>query len=684
MINIPAHLPSALITSLRLALLMIVPGAALHAVRKVHRPAAADAGEPPSLFQESVLVGLFGAVTLLLSALALAAAGLLNLAALTILAALISAAALIFVRARLSPMTLKAAGIALIFIGAVSAAVMLIPKPGEWIVGGWDPGVYINQGVSIARNHGFRAPPLPCYRELSARGLELFTRGTARYTEAFPGCPIDPHSRRFVLYFFPLTPVAVALLHIIGGLSAAIRINWIFGALAVPVFAAALRRMRFSPMAAGLAALTMTLQPVFLFHLHEPVSEMLQLFLLAGLLLLFASPSDTPAAAAAAFLLAAVANRISFFLFGSILVVLLAILPGRQPGRRPRTPLYYAALLAGLLLNAGLAPATFMRRTQECLAVCAAGILVLTAGALLALPAVRTRLLPRNENRAHGLLMVLGLLALAAAAAFQQGFGPFFHQMPKIISHVGDYIGRAPALLGVAGTLAVIILPGIFPPRTRTLLLFILLAAAVGIVRPSIAHLYPWATRRQLVYLIPTVAAGNGALFDLATRSRIRLLQLVALAAVLLSCAVIFPAAHRALRSTEFEGLTGTMSAIAEHIGTNDVLVADHPKWGTPLTFIYGRQVLNGRHIWRTRDPRLRAAAVHELSALARRGHAILLLTPHPETAGVSPFVEDAELLWTAPPVRFHQVKHHPKARDWKMRRIRKTFRLYRLRVSDK
>ena len=206
MTNVPAHLPSALITSLRLALLMIVPGAALHAVRKVHRPAAADAGEPPSLFQESVLVGLFGAVTLLLSALALAAAGLLNLAALTILAALISAAALIFVRARLSPMTLKAAGIALIFIGAVSAAVMLIPKPGEWIVGGWDPGVYINQGVSIARNHGFRAPPLPCYRELSARGLELFTRGTARYTEAFPGCPIDPHSRRFVLYFFPLTP----------------------------------------------------------------------------------------------------------------------------------------------------------------------------------------------------------------------------------------------------------------------------------------------------------------------------------------------------------------------------------------------------------------------------------------------------------------------------------------------
>lgn len=79
--------------------------------------------------------------------------------------------------------------------------VLLLPQRGEWVVGGWDPGVYLNQGVLVSQQGSFYPEALPCYKNLSEEAFAAFTRGRGNYIEAFPGCRQTRITGHFVYTF---------------------------------------------------------------------------------------------------------------------------------------------------------------------------------------------------------------------------------------------------------------------------------------------------------------------------------------------------------------------------------------------------------------------------------------------------------------------------------------------------
>ena len=162
-------------------------------------------------------------------------------------------------------------------------AAMLLPRAGEWFLGGWDPGVYVNQGYALSRTGTFHPPTPELWHRLTAEELTAFTRGETKYLEAFPGVPLDPRTRAIEPYFFRLMPAWVSVLADHGGLRAAVRVNLFGGVAALFVFLAFVRAAG-SPWRHALAAAALlAVHPIWLYHLHVPISEMLELWLLAGI-----------------------------------------------------------------------------------------------------------------------------------------------------------------------------------------------------------------------------------------------------------------------------------------------------------------------------------------------------------------------------------------------------------------
>ena len=55
---------------------------------------------------------------------------------------------------------LRQAMLPVLLFAAAAAGIMLLPRQGEWLVGGWDPGTYVDQGVFVSRNGTFRPGPV--------------------------------------------------------------------------------------------------------------------------------------------------------------------------------------------------------------------------------------------------------------------------------------------------------------------------------------------------------------------------------------------------------------------------------------------------------------------------------------------------------------------------------------------
>jgi 4-amino-4-deoxy-L-arabinose transferase-like glycosyltransferase len=103
-------------------------------------------------------------------------------------------------------------------------AALLFSRPAELIVGGEDPGVYINTGIHIARTGGLviedeTMSAVPA--EISRGRLYVLPESYLRFVDGslFPGIyVIDAQAGRMVSQFFHLFPTAVAVLYGLGGL----------------------------------------------------------------------------------------------------------------------------------------------------------------------------------------------------------------------------------------------------------------------------------------------------------------------------------------------------------------------------------------------------------------------------------------------------------------------------------
>jgi hypothetical protein len=558
----------------------------------------------------------------------------------------------------------------------VAATLYCVCQPvSEWLPGGWDPGVYLNQGMHISRN-GLNAPPLPAFAAMAEHDLSLFSTTVEGRYEAYPGIPIDVETGAFRFRFYPLTPLWIALLHRVAGAGAAFRAMSILGLLAAWLFFRGLRRCGWSRAGSSCAALLLLLQPIVLHHMHTPCSEVMELALMAALLVAL---TGAPPAVFFPLTAAACLNRPSFVISAGLLSLLVATGPWGRLNRRDsaRAVLAIAAGIALSLLyfhSVGAESIVRIRRSFAAIELAAAGSLAAAATVLMA------RRCAPLERLTSSRWLTLACFALPAAIfAGSASMNPRgWHESVAVARRLVAYTGWPLLLLSGAGLL--IRVSGIargkpaMPPDLFAVICLVHFALPLGYKHA--ADLYPWATKRFLASL-PLLCAFLAAetLWRLTRHGRGG--RAAAAAMVTICIGANAPRMIHAWSRVEYRGIHKTLAALAEQIRPDDVVVADHFLWATPLTLSFGKQVLNGERLWADPSPERTARVEVFLASLQEGGHRILLLTSTENGTTVLPApFDNARPIMSPVDYRHQTLAHHRRSSAFRLKERRSRFLL--------
>ena len=585
------------------------------------------------------------------------------------------------------------------------AAAMALPERGEWLAGGWDPGVYQQQGVQVAREGTFRPGPLPVYADMTGEAFAFFTRGTSSYREAFPGVPLDPETRGYRPYFFRLTPAFTALLHRVGGIDAVVRVNLLLAPVAVLGLAAVLFALTSSWSLAGFAALLLAAGPVFVYHTHVPVTEMLHLVLMCGIGLSLYGRSRRweGLLVLSLFLALAVLNRLAFLPFAGLLLAAMAWLDLRRPARARCAVEHGVAVLAvsvAGLFNFRACAITMVRLRDVTPLLVGCFLTAVAAVVLVDLLGMRER--PRRKTATVlaavlgwgflALVLCGGILALVAFAfdAAQRlgmiesgGRVDRLGHVVRLAAGLQAYLGPLTVAGAVAGGVLVFRRMRTLPRELFVWCLFGAAATAALVVRPSIWEVLPWALRRFVPYTLPLLAVLNALWLSALWRGEPPRLKgvpgrVLACGGLAILLAATAGRTARAWTATEYNGIGAALAEVAARVEPGDILVVDSRRWCAPLALLHERQVLNGERLWDRRDEADMREGLRLLSGLGRDGRRVRFLTSTEDGLKVYPAPpEPTNMDWESEPYRFEVVIHSARARDFAREAVETRFRLF-------
>jgi hypothetical protein len=251
-------------------------------------------------------------------------------------------------------------------LAVLAVSLFFQARPGEYLMGGRDPGVYIGAMALIGRTGGV-AYVDPVVQSIPPQDVELFflNPGNVDYTWGrFSGFPLErPETARVVPEFFHLFPAFGAYLFQSMGVKGALAAPCVFGILGTLAVFFAWRRL-FGPAPALLAGLLLAVNVLQVWFARYPVSEPMSQFLLFLGLWAFAlwEERDSPAFGA----LAGVAFGLSFLVrIDSVLLAVplgLFVLVRRLQGQLPWKRAWPLALPLALLGGHALVHAAFWSR----------------------------------------------------------------------------------------------------------------------------------------------------------------------------------------------------------------------------------------------------------------------------------------------------------------------------------
>ncbi|MBU4460459.1 MAG: hypothetical protein KJ579_07825 [Verrucomicrobia bacterium] len=592
-------------------------------------------------------------------------------------------------------------GLMLVLLLAIPIVCLrILPYPSDWIVGGWDPGVIVNQGICIGRTGGAHPAPDLTAPLLAADQAGLFSRTVSGLREAFPGIPVDPTTGAWNFRFSPVTPLLVALLYQAGGPAMAARAPLLIGMLTVLLLSGALGWNRRRAPAAGtpneavtpdlagqpatgrpplvrsflfLAPLLLLLQPILVYHLRTPTSELTELLLLGAFMVgwTHAPPHRLRRWIGGSLLFLAAVNRVSFELFGGWLILTVACMDSARDDRR-RTAIDHASLIGGLLLGVayhGLVSPESLVRLRHIMPTIHAGVLLMLSGVL----AVDLFCFRRVWRGLRWDLLLLGLGLAGFFILEQHSSAPWVEFRRNSLALIA-YTGWPLVCIAAAG--------GWFLLRRSTQasywVAFFFFALLVVLHRKHAAELYPWALKRYLVHAVPLfVLLAGAAISAIPDRQRLRWLALVPVLAVL---AFNFGALRDAWRTPDYAGVGEALGRVAQNIGDRDIVICDHFRWGTPLALVYGRNVINGERLW----------AVHEEGRVRRaidliRSHAgprrnVYFLTSTARSLDLyANELPETERVGSSDRFTVQHLQHHRRSRTFAARPMEIEFQLFRI-----
>lgn len=566
---------------------------------------------------------------------------------------------------------------------AISVLVLwIVPDRGEWLPGSWDPGVYLNEAAVLERTGTLHPPDRFFHEALSPAEQIPFSRiGLGRH-ERFPGVIVDGNRRAFGYTFFRLAPAIFASIARAGGMHMLHRANAVLALLVLLSFAALVFKVQ-SPAGAVFSLLLLVSQPVWIYHTHVPLSEMLQLYLLCSLFFLLPCRNRGRAAYVLGLVLLAamIVNRFSFLPFAGLLVITVAWMDLSSPGNARKVLAHVGwcvAVVAGGLVDVYLSPTSITSWAITPLLLMATGFL-LVAAFLVDVFSLRETL---GRLKPWALEAIVIAAALLLALVFTRDRLMPQEEDADNIARLLPFLGVLPVLFALGGAGVLIARWSRVSRELKGIVALLLAATAVLLFRKNVADLYPWATRRYLPFTVPLIALLGGRFlawpWEHATIPRLG--KALACLALALALGLQAGTLRAAWQYTDFNGITDILDRVAQPIATSDVVVADHPRWGTPLALLYGKQVLNGQPLWRDNSGRKAAAAFRALERIAADGTRVHLLTSSDRGTDIYPVrVKTEEKVWSSGPVTLGEIVHHPKASRFVLDRRERTFRLYTL-----
>lgn len=494
--------------------------------------------------------------------------------------------------------------------------------PSEWVLGGWDPGVYVHTAGSLART-GTLHTAEPDLAGMDEAARSLFGRQYNDVWEPFLGMRMLPNGK-ISPQFYHLYPVLMATAWPFGGMHAAVMVNPLLNvACVILMYLWASQWLR--PRWAFAAALVMALNPAQVWQARFCTSELLtQCLLLGGLAMMGRALSGRPRNLLDAVLAGSAFGLAMLTRYDTVLFVVplsLVLLFGCG-NRSLRTPvLVLLGVLVALSMQVWLhqrflAPLYHPGSALVILGLKAAGIVAVMMGVALFLSA---RHAGRGDEKTPQWMRWLPMVCLALFAAwvfFCWYIRPRLTVEGRVLSILtGLYPGLKEAawfplmagrnarnawylqnLFGVPGLLAALAGTGILIFRSRTVWRAAAVSAGLTVLVLLMTMIYHepfmmFVSRRLIPVIIPLLCLGVAAACDslesrFASRKRIGL----ALAGILLAATLAVPLKGAAFMAgnREWPGLISWYNQLAAAIPPRARVYSDQPGFAAPLRFLYG------------------------------------------------------------------------------------------------
>ena len=505
---------------------------------------------------------------------------------------------------------------ALVPIALIALCSVRFFPPSEYIIGGRDPGTYINEGIVIAQR-GTLVYEDPTVRTVPPFARDLFFPSHGRadyYGTRFMGFFIqDPSSGRVVGQFPHLLPSSVAIGYAIDGLTGARYVLGIWATLGIlAVYFAGTRWVGRTAAAAAAALLTLNVIEVW-FGRYPNAEVVMQALVFAGLLANARAHLDRPDIDRFFALIAGVLFGLLMFLrFDAILAIgavvfanLLAGITGRRPsfvflGALAVTMSVGIVYLLGPMRAYATYPIDFVLNLRwwhvSLLTVAAAG------GISIVIAAPRIPALRQMVERTLPFVLIAGVLLLGIYALFfRTPAGKLAFENAYALRIFASFYVTLPCVLAALVGYALVTRRRFWhdPAIVITITLFSLFFFYK--IRIHAEHF--WAARRFLAVILPgtlllACAAATWGLLRPTLRGRV-ISGTIGLLFVAILGVQYARASAPVARHTEYGGLIPHVEALARRIGERDLLIvesrdaqSDAHVFAMPLAYIYDRSVL--------------------------------------------------------------------------------------------
>jgi hypothetical protein len=445
----------------------------------------------------------------------------------------------------------------------------------------------------------------------------------------------------------------------LGGIPATFKAMSILAIFSVLFLFYGLKRHGWSPTKATCASLLFLTQPILLYHMHTPCSEMMELMLMTMILLWFSGFSSLLLFPV---IILACLNRPEFIISAALLGILIST------GRWPQLN-FKSSLRAVISVFSGIGVAIIFYNTigiQSLVKISRIFTILQwgTAFCLLiacSILSVRFWKLPFINPFLRKYALIAGLLLPSIGFLIATNINPRKLEICDVIPHLIGYVGWPMSILAIVGLIiwiVKIVRNNKVSPLDVVLLLY-LFSMALPLGYKHIADIYPWATKRFLPMLPLLISLFVTSLLW-KIKNKTQYGQLIVISFLLLSLSWNIKNTVNAWSHVEYIGLYKKLSILTEQITDNDIVISDHFLWATPLTLCFDRQVLNGVQLWNNPSSEEITAARNFLYSMHSKRHRILLLTSTEAGIDIFPdFLHNAQSIMSPIDYSYNLIAHH-------------------------